>query len=272
VVIDPAWHERIAAVHAAGRAVWPTVAVELEAFTAHVTACLPAGAESIAVLATEHATDLYLACGVALGQADAVEAFERTLVKDVPLFVAHVDSSRVFVDELTQLLRTNLLVAEAGERPRIATYTGKGPLRGWLRVAAVRTALNLKRGERPDRMVDEDELADVPTAGDPALAYVRSRYAPELNEAFRATLAQLGTDERNVLRLHYLDGLNIEKIGTLYGVHRATVARWLERSRAKLLEATRKLLGERLGVGPDELASLISGLQSQLDVSLRRVL
>ena len=249
--------------YAAARAAWPDVDVERAAFAAYLAE--RAGAA--------HATDLYLACGVARGQADALGAFERTLLADVALFVAHVDRSPEFVDELRQQLRTKLFVApEPHAPPKIAEYSGSGPLRGWLRVAAVRTALNMKRGDRPSDTIEDDELGDRTAGGDPQLAYFRSLYRDELQRAFQAALATLSTDERNVLRLHYLDGLNIDKIGALHQVHRATVARWLERSRDTIASETRRVLAEQLSLDDGELDSLIAFVQSQLDVSIRRLL
>jgi hypothetical protein len=53
-------------------------------------------------------------------------------------------------------------------------------------------------------------------------------------------------------------------------VHRATVARWVQVARAKVVERTRETLIARLGLGAEELDELLSVLQSQLDVSLRR--
>ena len=89
---------------------------------------------------------------------------------------------------------------------------------------------------------------------------------------FQATLAALPADERTVLRMHYLDGLNIDRIGVVFNVHRATVARWIARTRDALLAETKRRLGERLRVTGRELASLMGLVQSQLDVSIGKVL
>jgi RNA polymerase sigma-70 factor (ECF subfamily) len=49
------------------------------------------------------------------------------------------DASATFVDDVRQALRVRLLV-EAGGRARLADYAGRGPLRGWIGVAAARVA------------------------------------------------------------------------------------------------------------------------------------
>ena len=53
----------------------------------------------------------------------------------------------MFVDEVRQVLRTKLLVGD-GAPPKIADYSGRGPLDGWVRAAAVRAAIDLKRREK----------------------------------------------------------------------------------------------------------------------------
>jgi RNA polymerase sigma-70 factor, ECF subfamily len=74
------------------------------------------------------------------------------------------------------------------------------------------------------------------------------------------------------LRLHYVDRLSIDRIGTLYRIHRATAARQLTRVRDALIARTRALLGERLGVTESELASLLRLLESTVDVDLVELL
>ncbi len=81
------------------------------------------------------------------------------------------------------------------------------------------------------------------------LSLIKVHYRSEFKAAFEAALATLSSRERNVLRLHILDGLNIEQIGTLYKAHRATVARWIAASRKKIDEGTRRALADKLKLG-----------------------
>ena len=93
----------------------------------------------------------------------------------------------------------------------------------------------------------------------------------ELREAFVHTLEALGSDERNVLRLHYLDGLTLEEVGATYRVSRATAARWLAQAREKILAETRSRLKQTLGVREDELDSLVGLAASRLSLSFRNL-
>src|SRR5947209_798474 len=93
-----------------GRAAWPNVSVERAQYAAHVAA-LGAG--------PEHAEDLFLACGCAAGDAAALAAFDARFLSQVPKFIARLDSSAAFAEEVTQILRVHFLVASDGRAPRI---------------------------------------------------------------------------------------------------------------------------------------------------------
>ncbi|MBI5481701.1 MAG: transcriptional regulator, partial [Deltaproteobacteria bacterium] len=109
-------------------------------------------------------------------------------------------------------------------------------------------------------------------APDPEVDYLKTRYGEEFRAAFRATLGALSQDERNLLKLHYLDGLNIDEIGVAYRVHRATVARWLAQARERILGETRRRLAERLDAGSKDVDSVLALVRSQLDISIYNVL
>jgi RNA polymerase sigma-70 factor (ECF subfamily) len=91
-------------------------------------------------------------------------------------------------------------------------------------------------------------------------------------EAFRAALAALPDRDALLLKLHYLDGLNIDRIGALYGIHRSTVARWRSEIRRRILASTREQLQRRLSLTESEFDSLVALVRSQLAVSIRSAL
>jgi hypothetical protein len=74
------------------------------------------------------------------------------------------------------------------------------------------------------------------------------------------------------LRYQYLDGLNLEQIGTIYDASRATVARWRAKARAQLLAETRKVMRDDFNVPLEEFDGAIRLIESAMDVSLSRLL
>jgi RNA polymerase sigma-70 factor (ECF subfamily) len=107
---------------------------------------------------------------------------------------------------------------------------------------------------------------------DPELLPLKETYHAQFREAFLGALASLEPRERTVLLQHYLDGLNIEQIGALYRVHRATIARWIARTREALLERTREALMRTLRLSEPEYESLMRLIGSRMAITLRSLL
>ena len=152
--------------------------------------------------------------------------------------------------------------------PAIHDYAGRGRVQGWLRVLVAREMVRLAKAQSRSVELD-DKMLDVGALdADPALEALKATYRAELAEAFRAALKQLPARDRTLLRYQMIDGLTIDDIGEIYRVHRATAARWLTTVRDGLVERTRTLLAESLGVDTAEAASIVRLVQSQLDVSV----
>lgn len=256
------------AAYRTGAAAWPSIAFEREAFTAFARAALASdGGGSL-----EHAVDLFLAGACAAGSSGAIEAFEATFAPDVVRGLAKLGVHGAAAAEIQQRLRHKLFVAGAGERAKIALYTGRGPLRGWLRALVAHEALSEYR-KAAQRAHDSDSvLGDKAAVDDPELEQIRARYTAPFRDAFRDALAGLAPRDRNVLRLVYADGLSVEQVAVTYGVHRVSVSRWLGQIRRDLLEGTRARLRDHLRLDESELASVTRLCLSQIDVSLNRLL
>ena len=228
-----------------------------------MAAVAPADADRAAL----HVADLYLACACAHGVPDALAVLEREHLARVREFAASVDASPAFVQELTQQLRARLLVAAPDRPARIATYAGRGSLGGWIRVAAVRLARDIARGDRDAARPVAVDAAAV----DPELGYLKRAYGEAVSRAVQDALAALDEQSRTLLKLHYIDGVSIEKVGVAFGgKSRATSARMLAAARMALMRGIRARLVDVIGVREDEADSLLAFVRSRLDVSLGR--
>jgi serine/threonine protein kinase len=165
---------------AASRAAWPGVDVPDDAFAAYVAERVDGRLDAACV------TDLYLACAIGRGDAAALRAFELQL-EHVAAAIGHLDGGSALVDDVTTAVRERVLGAAAGGKAKIADYRGRGDLRGWLRVIAVREALQLMRARRREAPMPDD-LATKLEVEPPSLATEERKV---YREAFTAALAKL---------------------------------------------------------------------------------
>ena len=254
----------------AGRARWPEIGLALDAFGAHVAALRAEGdAPSDEDLASQGA-DMFLAAACLAGDARALAALGREFLAPLPRTVAAVDASPGFGTEVAQALRERLLVPPL---LRLRQYSGAGSLAGWLRVAAKRLAVDLKRREGASlRQMGQLETALAKSPRDPEWELVHRRFRQPLEAALRAALDALEARDRMVLRLYLIRGENIGAIGRMYGVHRATVARWIVAAQRAIIDAVTERLQNELGFSARECQSLARDLKSGLSFTLERLL
>ena len=248
------------------RAARPDVAIEPAVFVRYLADRVEDDDVSL-WLAQAQLDDLFLACGCALGDSAALAAFERDLTAELRAAVGRLGLSAADVADTLADLREKLLV-----RGRIADYAGRGALRTWLRVIAIRAGISVARRQRHD-ISEPAELADlVAPLGDPEAAVIAAQFRQELRAAFAGAVATLEVRERNLLRQHLLDGLTIDDLGALYHVHRVTASRWVARAREQVWAATVLALRAQLKVTAAQLDSLLAAVRTGLDLSLERVL
>lgn len=258
---------------AEGRAAWPEVTLDEQAFVRHLAQCMPADDPIEDSLSRIEAGDLWLACACLLGDERALASLEKHFLGPLDAVLVRFRLSPAGLDEIKQLVRQKLLVAEPDRAARIGDYAGWAPLQAWLRVIAVRTAISLLRKTGHECALSDDDWLELPaTQDDPELCHLKQLYRSHFKQAFGLALASLESRERNLLRFSYLDGLSIDAIGAIYQVHRATAARWLVRVREKLLVATRQRLQAELAVSQQGLDSILGLINSNLEISLSRFL
>jgi RNA polymerase sigma-70 factor, ECF subfamily len=137
----------------------------------------------------------------------------------------------------------------------------------------MRIAMNFLRQRRRNVLVDDEAFFDAAMdGGEVDRAATRARYGEACADSLRAAFAGLTARERNLLRMHHLHGLTVDELAPSFGVHRATVARWLATARERLLAETRAGLRARLGVGDATVDSILRELRGRVDVTVTRLL
>lgn len=260
---------RLQAAYVRAREAWPELELDPARFAAYVGARLADGADPEAL----RVDDLYLACACADHTPEGLAAFERHCMPIVDTALRRLDATGALADEIKQQLREMLFVGRPGSSPKIVEYGGRGDLRGWLRVTAVRMARKQLARARGTRTIS-DEAAELVAdrSTDPELAAFKQRYRDEFKRAIQDALAAASPEARNLLRHHLLDGLSLTEIACVYHVDKATISRRLAKVRAALASATRRTLRARHQLTGSEVESLARLVESELEASLARLL
>jgi RNA polymerase sigma-70 factor (ECF subfamily) len=193
--------------------------------------------EAGAFLRTLRVEELALARACAGGHNAAWELFlvrYREKLYQSALRIAREDSA---ARELADTLYAELYgtVTRDGERvSKLASFTGRGSLEGWLRTVLAQEFVN--RYRRTRRLVSLDE------EGEEGSQFAAPQPEPvlspdsRLESATDAALAALFDEERMVLAAYFLDGRTLAEIARLLGVHESTISRKVD----KLAKALRK--------------------------------
>lgn len=248
---------------------WSSGAVDVEP---EVFAAFLGGRVAADSLETARVEDLWAACACGTGDSAAIAAAEARYFPDVDAALGKMGLSADRMGEVKQGLRKVLFVGDpsAGVAPRIGEYKGTGDLRAWLRVTAMRAALKLLRKENRETPTDDALLEARAQTDDPELGYMKAAYRAAFKTAFQEALDSLDAKEKTFLKQQIVDGLSIDELGSLYQVHRATAARWVQSAREKLLTRTRRTFMMNARISSDECESIMRLVRSQLDVSLHR--
>ncbi len=188
--------------------------------------------------------ELALARGCAAGHEHAWEVFltrYREKLYDIANYITKEGSAgRELADSIyAELYGT---ATRDGQRTsKLASYTGRGSLEGWLRTVMAQEHINRYRRQR--RLVSLDEETEegfqfATLEPEPAVAV-----DPRVEAATDEVLAALPAEDRFILASYFLDGRTLAEIARTLGVHESTISRKLD----KLAKLLRKQILASLG-------------------------
>lgn len=259
-----------------GHARWPQFQISPEEFVLFLAKQLPSERTTVAVLSSLRAGDLYLVCALGLGQRDALLMFETEYMPEVRRTLLRLETPESVIADVIQALYSRLLErqnAPQGMPTLRRGYAGSGDLKRWLCTCAVHLAGRLQKRERKEVPLEQSSAAILSEPGkSPELALLTGELKELFEKSFREAVVALTSRERNLLRYHFLSGLSIDQIGTIYHIHRATAARWVLQARERLAEQTRKRFLLAAPTHAKSFAEILELVRSQLDLNLANLL
>lgn len=249
--------------HAAGVSAWPHVHLTYEELCQYVTRC--GYGEGLRA----HPADLYLCAACALGHQSAYRAIEKTYFPKLSVGIYRMVKDTQVVGEVLQELRSRLFV---GHLPKIATYKGSGTLCGWLCRVAMCVSSNYLRAAAAQRRLRsslEQCVSVTHVAEDsPDERTFRNDRRRSCEQAWLSAVHSLDATDRQLLHRYFVAGLSIDRLGPLYSVHRATIARRIRRTTEHVRRQVRASLSSCYpGWNAQDLDALALGVCRELDVS-----
>jgi RNA polymerase sigma-70 factor, ECF subfamily len=168
---------------------------------------------------------------------------------------------------------------------KLAYYSGRGSLAGWLRAVVAQLAVDTFRKQsklvQAEEDADLDRLAqEVHAEGQPLRAGVRdpeesmsNRFArSEMQQALSRSVQELTAEDRLLVKLYYFDNLRLREAGAVLGVHEATASRRLTRIQTDLRKRVSEILVGERGWTKAEAEASFSEVGQQLDTDVEALL
>jgi RNA polymerase sigma-70 factor (ECF subfamily) len=188
--------------------------------------------------------ELALARACAAGHERAWEVFLTRYREKLYDIAGYITKESSAAHELADSIYAELYgtVSRDGQRAsKLASYTGRGSLEGWLRTVMAQEHINRYRRQRRLVSLDEETEEGVQFAtaeSEPAIAV-----DPRVEAATDEVLAALPAEDRFVLASYFLDERTLAEIARTLRVHESTISRRLD----KLAKSLRKQILVALG-------------------------
>jgi len=181
--------------------------------------------------------ELVLARACAAGHEKAWEIFMGRYRQKLYEIAGYVTKDASAARELADSTYADLfgMTAREGERvSKLASYTGRGSLEGWLRTVIAQEHVNRYRRQR--RLVSLEEETEDGVQFATAEPEPVSNVDPRVEAATDEALAGLAPEDRFILASYFLDDRTLAEIARSLDVHESTISRRV----GKLTKSLRK--------------------------------
>lgn len=176
--------------------------------------------------------------------------------------------------------------ADGNKKSKLAYYSGRGSLAGWLRAVVSQLAIDEYRKQSRFVQVEEnrefENLAEessnhtgndlvVHHADNPEELLTRKQTSDDVSKALKYAIESLDAEDRLVMKLYYFDDLKLKEIAAMFGYHEATASRKLVRIQTEIRKSVEKKLREHHGWSETEVKRYLSETASKLGISVEKL-
>ena len=227
---------------------------------------------------------LIVACeqGDEAAWSDLVSRFTTTVRSAARSASSNEDAAEDLAQSIWAELYGLRVRADGKPTSKLAYYSGRGSLAGWLRAVVGQLAVDQHR--KQSRLVQTEEDADLDRlaqnvddgneqllsvgAVDPEQSLANKFAGAEMQKALARSFKELSDEDRLLVKLYYFDGLRLREAGAILGVHEATASRRLTRIHSDLRNFVERILISEKGWTKSETERSFAELAVHLDGDL----
>jgi RNA polymerase sigma-70 factor (ECF subfamily) len=176
---------------------------------------------------------------------------------------------------------------ESGNRKtKLAYYSGRGSLGGWLR--AIISQMAVDRFRKESRLVQIEETREIENlaeessnisnnehivshAENPEEIFSERQSSNDVSEALSTAIASLEAEDRLILKMYYFDGLKLKDIAAVFGYHEATASRKLVRVQNEIRKSVERSLKAHHGWSDGEVKKYLADTAAGLGISFEKM-
>ncbi len=235
--------------------------------------------EIISFLDELRADDLCLVLACERGDADAWEELVSSHDSTVRSAAKKITSNAEDADDLANSIWAELYGLKEG-KSKLAYYSGRGSLGGWLRAVVAQLAVDQFRKISRFVQIEEDREFDNLASSaanasgnshNPEEAFAEKSMQRDVAAALRRAIEDLDAEDRLIMKLYYYDDVKLKDIGATFGFHEATASRRLVRIQTAIRKSVERNLADDHGWSGPEVSKYLAETASKLGISVERM-
>ena len=217
---------------------------------------------------------------------DLVERFKPTVRSAARSASSNEDAAEDLAQSIWAELYGLRVRKDGMPASKLAYYSGRGSLAGWLRAVVAQLAVDSFRKQSRLVQTEEDTEFDrlardaqdghgqtvVAGIATPEESISNSFAQADMQQAVEKAIQELGAEDRLLVKLYYFDNLRLREAGAVLGVHEATASRRLTRIQTDLRKRVTKILIDERGWTQTETERSFAEVAQHLDTDLEALL
>ncbi len=171
-------------------------------------------------------------------------------------------------------------------KSKLSYYSGRGSLGGWLRAVVSQFAVdeyrlkarlvNVEESRDFENLANEssekaENLTVITHHENAADIFDEQQLLGEVSKALNQSIAELGADDRLLLKLYYFDELKLKDIGKMFGYHEATASRKIVRIQTEIRNSVENRLKNGHNWSDEEVKRYLAETASKLGFSFENL-